>query len=495
MPSSSLRIKAEPAATPLPSFPVRGAAPAELSLADRTDQVSFATLCADTRLDGLVREVQAFATQVGTTVDWDCIPSSLARGGTVGRIGVPQDAIALMLRQQVVVGASIGADPLAPVSRLWRGLQRRADVLVDVRRCSTLPGSAASIAGVERDVLLISQRVVERSAPSRPAARATDTADHWTRARESADIVYRMAVAEQRSVLLVLPVGRATGMQQYFTDALARQARQHRIAPPRTVKAGLLSALLTGDTGRERWLVASVMPMDELSATATEAVGDTGPWPVISLGRSAMFCGMPQPQTSGMDPVPLLLVLECLLRRAGQTETARLLMQSLRTTIAALHRTREEFGQPLELPVPAFLQALVSNWGRESVAGAVRERRLVERVHPDVSGLRLRIESTLSAAAMRSTVSASLMPAGLEVASVRGLDAPVGAAYGVFDVRVRSRLGEPPLGDEAAAALVKALGTSVRCTVVEPWTPSASSERARARSSASWSEDRQRAVS
>jgi hypothetical protein len=477
MTSTSVPIRADALPMLIPSRELRDAPAAGVAAGAGNDHIRLATLCSDERLDGLVREVQRFALEVGATIDRECIPAHLARGGTIGRIGVPHDAISLMLRQQVVVGSSIGADPLAPVSRLWRGLQRRADVLVDLRQCTTLPGSAASVAGVERDVLLVSQRLVERATSRRPAPDANDTADQWTRARESADIVYRTAVAEQRSVLLVLPVGRATGMQQFFSDALARQARLHRLTPPRTVKAGLLSALLTGETGRERWLVASVIPIDDLAATAAEAVGDTGPWPVFSLGHGALFCGMPQQLAANLDPVPLLLVLEYLLRRAGKFETARLLMQSLRTTVAALHRTREEFGAPFEIPVRDFLRGVLSNWGRAPSAGGVRERRTTQRGGPVVSGLRLRIESTLSASDMRTAVSASLMPAGLEVASVRSMDAPTGAAYGVFDVRVRSRLGEPPLSDEAATALVRALGAAVRCAAIEPWIPGGASSR------------------
>ncbi len=454
----------------------------ERGAATAAEPIQFATLCADGRLDDVVREVQLFARDIGVTLDWECIPAHLARGGTVGRIGVPQDAIALMLRQQVVIGSSVGADPLAPVSRLWRGLQRRADVMIDTRQCTTLPGSAADVAGVERDVLLVSQRVLERSGPRHNGTDATDSADQWTRARESAELVYRLAAVEQRSVLLVVPVGRATETQQHFSNALARQARLHRMTPPRTVKAGLLSALLTGNTGRERWLVASVMTIDDLAAMAAEAVGGTGPWPVISIGRSAQFCGMPQQALTQMDAVPLLLVIEYLLRRAGHLEKARLLLQAVRTTEAALHRTREEWGAPLEMPLRAYLQAIQSNWGRLSVASAVRDRRQVQRVGPVVSGLRLRIESQLGAAEVRALVSASLMPAGLEVASVRSADAAPGSSTGVLDVRVRSRLGEPPLSDDAAAAMIQALGTAVHCTSVEPWFPgaSASADRARA---------------
>jgi hypothetical protein len=494
MTSTPLPNNAEPAPPKLAlSRAPRAALAAIPQPDDSAEPIRFATLCADERLDDLVRHVQTFAASISASIDSTSIPAQLARGGTVGRIGVPQVASALMLRQQVVVGTSVGADPLAPVSRLWRGLQRRADVLLDMRQCTTLPGSVASLAGVEREVLLVSQRVLERTTSRLPTPDENTAADQWTRARESADIVYRLAVAEQRDVLLVLPVGRSTDVQRLFSDALARQARQHRMTPPRTVKAGLLSALLTGDTGRERWLVASVMPIDDLVSTAADAVGDTGPWPVISLGRSAVFCGMPELHPQSVDPVPMLLVLEYLMRRAGQAEKSRLLLQSVRTTMAALHRTREEFGAPFEMSPRDFLQAALSNWGRVSPADVMRERRAMPRVGPVVSGLRLRIESPLSATDLRAAVSASLVPAGLEVASVRSMDTPVGPASAVFDVRVRSGLGEPPLSDEAASALVRALGASVRCVAVEPWIPGGTPDRARVRTG--WRADGVPAVS
>ena len=63
----------------------------------------------------------------------------------------------------------------------------------------------------------------------------------------------------------------AISAQQSFADALERQARVHRLPSPRIVKAGLLAALLCGESSTARWLVASVMPMSELSALATEA--------------------------------------------------------------------------------------------------------------------------------------------------------------------------------------------------------------------------------
>jgi hypothetical protein len=476
MTSSSLRIQTETVGvrdSAAPRHDAHHIAP--------VDAIRFATLCADVRLDDTIRDVEAFTARIGVPLKWEAIPTHLARGGTVGRIGVPQAAAALMLRQQVVIGSSANDEPLAPVSRLWRGLERRADVLIELRQCTTLPGSAAADAGVERDILLVSQRLVERNSPKQQVSADHDSADLWARARESADLVYRLAGADQRNVLLVLPVGRATAPQQLFSDALARQARLHRMTPPRTVKAGLLSALLTGDTGRERWLVASVMPIAELAATADEAIGATGPWPVIGLGRHATFCGMPRAASGQVDVVPLLLVLEFLMRRAGQVDLARDLLHAMRTTMAALHRAREEFGSPFELPVPALLQGIISNWGRLAPSGAGRDRRGAARAGPEISGLKLRIESALAASELRALIAAPLMRGGLEVASVRNIDAAPDAPSPAYEVRVRSRLGEPPLADDAAQALVNALGKAVHCTAVEPWIVAGAAERGRTR--------------
>lgn len=446
-------------------------------------ELAVATLLEQPDMQSLLPSVHDFAASIGAPLDLRGIAADLARGGTVGRIGVPQAATAMMLQQRVVIGATRGGDPLAPVARLWRGLQRRAGVLVDVRQCCTMPGSAAHRAGVERDVVLFSLRVLERSAARRLPTDAADSADHWTRARQGAELAYRLAMADNRSVLLVHQVGRGTEGQQFFGDALERQARQHRLPAPRSVKAGLLSALLTGESGRERWLVVSAMSIDELSATACEAIGDTGPWPVVSLGRDATFYDMPSSTSGAATPLPMLLVLADLLRRAGRTDAARLLMESITLTTAALTRMREELGAPLEVPADAFLRGVLTNWGRLPLTLAPRDRRSVDRDVQVVSGLRLRMETTLTSAALRDAVSAALMPAGLEVASVRSLDAAPARATAEFEVRVRSRLGEPPLTDEAAHALVGVLGPSLRCLGVEPWPAGAASDRSRARTS------------
>ena len=143
---------------------------------------------------------------------------------------------------------------------------------------------------------------------------------------------------------------------------------------------------------------------------------------------------------------------------------------------------REELGSDMLVPMDAYLRGLLANWGRVPVAVTPRDRRAVGRDMPVVAGLRLRIETALSANALREAVSTALSASGLEVASVRSAEVMPGRDAGLYDVRVRSRLGEPPLGDDAAHAIASALGQVLRCVAVEPWSPSASVERPRAAS-------------
>ncbi len=441
---------------------------------------AFATLSDDSRMAGLMEALQTVGAHLGISIDAREIPSDIARAGTVGRIGVAPRAIATMLRQKIVIGSRHSADSLAPVARLWRGLQRRADVLVDMQRHHSLPGSAAMQSGVECDVLLLSQRITARGAARRALRLENEAADQWTRARISAELAFSIAAAENRTLLLVLPVGRATAAQQYFTDAIERQARLHRRPSPSTVKAGLLTALLTGERQRERFLVASVMPIQDLSATAAEALGDTGPWPVVSLGRDALFYDVPRGADGEADPVSILLVLHGWLQRSGRVELAHELFQSICVTAAALMRMREELGAPLCVPAAAFVRGVVTNWGRAPIAPLPRERRAVVPARNVIAGLRLQIETTLTPGAARDALTKALFPSGLEVASVRSVDAGSELA-GSIDVRLRSRLGEAPLGDDSARALLRALGPGLRCLSVEPWTPGSSGERARRR--------------
>ena len=134
---------------------------------------------------------------------------------------------------------------------------------------------------------------------------------------------------------------------------------------------------------------------------------------------------------------------------------------------------REELGGTLSVPTDDFLAGVLANWGRVPPVPAMRERRASVRVPaPVVAGLRLRMETTLAAVALREAVAAALMPAGLEVASVRSVENVMQRDFATFDVRVRSRLGEPPLGDSAAYAMASVLGEGLRCLSVEPWMPS-----------------------
>ncbi len=334
-------------------------------------ELSVATLFADPHRDRLAQAVQASLSRLAVTIDLRSVPASLARSGTAGRISVPHAAAQIVQRQGAVLGAGFGGDPLTPIARLWRGLQRRADVLVDVRQCTTLSGSDAERAGNQRDVLLVTQRMLDRSV--RHSRSDSQSADRWTRARDSAEIVYRMAAAGQRSVLLVLPVGRGIGAQACFADALERHARAQRLPAPRAVKAGLLAALLAGARGDTRWLVASVMPIEELSQLVAEAIGDTGPWPVVSIGRGATFYDMPVASASVDDPVPMLLALVNQLQRSGRVTIARAMFDALTVTMSAEARIREELGGALSVPVDAFLRGVSANWGRAPIRVAITE--------------------------------------------------------------------------------------------------------------------------
>jgi hypothetical protein len=434
------------------------------------EAVALATLFDDRQWDDALAGVRTLCDRLHIPIDHAVIPAELARGGTVGRIGVPQLAQSVMRRQRVMLSATAGAEPLTPVPRLWRGLQRRADVLVDLRQRTTLPGSASARAGVRRDVLLLSQRIVERN--GRTHGRTDENADQWNRARQAAEMAYRLATKEQRELLLVLPVGRTTSTQQLFADALERHARQVRVRPPRGIKAGLLSALLTGDHGATRWLVASVMSMDELCATVDEAVGDTGPWPVISVGRDVAFYDMPALETGASGVMALLLVFVNLLQRSGRNDIAQTLMQAVLVTAEAQWNMRDDDERPLPVPVTAFLDGVSANWGRSPLIAAPgradARQHLIESA-TQMQGLRLRIETTLSAAEVRDAISAAVMPVGLEVASVRSVEGMLVPGISLYDVRVRSRLGEPALSDGAAIGIVRAMSTPLRCVAVDPW--------------------------
>jgi hypothetical protein len=438
--------------------------------------LAFGTLFGSVHVDESLAQAKAFCATLGVTVDHLAIPSDSARVGTVGRIGVPAAAVAVMSKQRVLIGATLGADPLTPVPRLWRGLQRRAEVLLDLRQCTTLPGTACARAGVTRDVLLLSQRIQERATGR--TGRSDENAEQWSRARQAAEMTFRIASKENRELLLVLPIGRSTPTQQLFADALERQARQHRANPPRAVKAGLLSALLSSDSGASRLLVASVMTISELSTTVAEAVGDTGPWPVISVGKDVLFYDIPAEPESQVTPLALMLVIVNLLQRAGRAELARQLLQATLVTTEAQWRLRDDDEHLLRAPATAFFDGIRANWGRVPYALMDRAVAAADTLRSEsgmgTSGLRVRIETPLSAAALRDAVSAAVLPVGLEVASVRSVEGLLVPGVSSYDVRVRSQLGEPPLSDSAAIGIVRALAHPVKCVAVEPWNASAS---------------------
>jgi hypothetical protein len=421
-----------------------------------------------------INALEHLASGLGLSFDHREISPASARRGTVGRIGVPQDAVAVMRRQRVLVGAMADNDALAPVARLWRGLQRRADVLVDLQRST---GRSADRRGGERDLLLCAQRIVERT--SRRVSIDAESAEQWTRARQTAELAYRIATAEGRQVLLVAPVGRGTDAQQFLAEAVERQARQQRAPMPRTVKAGLLAALLVGDHTREKLMVVSVMPMDELSALVTEAIGRAHVWPVMSLSADTSFYTIPVAEAGTTNFGALCLVLVSLIERAGRSDLAERVQQSLILSLEAAERMREELGSAMPVPHRALADAVLTNLDRALPGVTALPRRALELDPSTITGVRVRVETSLSAATLREQLLSALLPTGVDVASVRLVES-VSAREDrtVYDVRLRTQLGETSLHDDAGAALITALGDNTRCISVEPWSPG-SAERTR----------------
>jgi hypothetical protein len=464
------------------SVPTRGTGAVHvtpaLSLSLDPQRLSVGTLLDATDADVAAEGLQRLASGVGLPLDHRSISPALARGGTVGRIGVPQDAVAVMRRQRVLIGALNADDALAPVTRLWRGLQRRADVLVDLQHCSTAADDVRGPGTGARDLLLCTQRLFERA--TRRLSLDAESADQWLRARQVAEMAYRIATADGRQVLLVSPIGRGTEAQQLLSEAMHRQARQQRAAAPRTVKAGLLAALLIGDHTRDKQMIVSVMPMDELSALVTEAIGQARRWPVLSVGAETSFYTIQVGADGTSDFGALCHVLVNLAQRAGRPDLAVRLQQALALSTAAADRMREELGAPLHVPATALADAVLANLDRAAPGGAALQKPLP----PDaatVTGVRVRVETILSAAAVRDQLTAALVPTGVEVASVRAVDAAQPATdRGVYDIRLRLQLGEVALGDNAGHALLALLECGARVLSVEPWIPG-STERLRPR--------------
>jgi hypothetical protein len=405
-------------------------------------------------------------------LDLRTMPATLARGGTVGRIGVPQEAVAMMRRQRILLAGSHTQVALTPISRLWRGLQRRADVLIDLRQCvPLLAGAVDGAAGLDRDVLLCSHRVHERAA----RVAEPESADTWRSARESAALAVRIAAAEQRTLVVVTPIGRSTAAQQLVTEAIEREARQQRAPTPRVLTAGLLSALLVSDAGRGRIMAFSVLPVHDLSALVAEAVGEIGAWPVVSVGRDVSFCEMPLAENGHVDTTALALVLVTLLQRTAKSAEAKQLLDAVVLTTRAVARMREELASDFPVSHDAFMAGVLANIGRGPSATVVRAHSTAR----PVTGVKLRVATSVSSAALRALISSAVSPTGLEVASVRAAEGqrePDGLS--VFDVRLRAQLGEAQLTDEAAQALMLALGTAGRCLSTEPWSPAPERSRA-----------------
>ena len=128
-----------------------------------------------------------------------------------------------------------------------------------------------------------------------------------------------------------------------------------------------MSALLSSERGAARWLAASVMRMDELRALTVEAIGDTGPWPRMSIGRQGTFFDMPAAADNTGHAIPLLLVMVYLLQRHGEATHAGALFRALLTTQTAAVRMREELGSDLAIPIDAFFSGVLANWGRSKI--------------------------------------------------------------------------------------------------------------------------------
>ena len=397
------------------------------------------------------------------------IPADLARGGTVGRIGVAADAVRLMQQQRLLLSSAKTADdPLSPVPRMWRGLQRRAQVLLDVQRCVTLPGSDAARRGNLRDVLLVSHRQHDRRATRRSG---TGEVPWGLDAQRAAELCWSIAVSEQRTVLLVEPIGRVTPAQRDFAAALCSVARAHRAPAPRSVKAGVMAALLTGDHTVSRHLLASAMPMSELHHTACAAVGDPGPWPVLSIGRQASFYEVVDSEGPMTLALSMLLALVSVLERSGQPTLARTLMQSIQVSCAAAARLRDPDPADAAQQAALFLSAIRANWGRDPNPAAVARTSGAPRASDSaIAGLRIRIESALPLHEVRERLLAAAQQAGVDMASVRRIESADGAP--LYDVRVRPLLGQLELPASTVVLLTQLQAAPMQCRLVEPWSAS-----------------------
>lgn len=437
--------------------------------------LSIACFWDDAGVDEALVAARRVLQHMGVALEPRAVPASLAKAGTVGRIGVPSQAIRAVADAGVALGATLSLDPLAPLPRMWRGLQRRCDVLADVRHCVTLPGSEAHAMGHERDIVLVSQRRTERSLADWRGA--DSDVDGWGRARRVAELAFRLAQADGRKVVLAVPPGRLTAGQKLLADACDREARQQRLDGVRTVKSGLLAALITGDTGREPMVVVSPMSMEELSATVTAAIGDVGPWPVVAAGERVTFFDIPpvrHESGSPIDPTGVLLACVAMLHRQGLSEPAAGLLHAIRLALAAEARMRPAGAARVHVGADALAGAVIAHYGRHRPAPAAPvlppepdDEPLLPWDDEPVHGLRIRMDAGAEGAttSLREAVGQVVYPHGLEVASIR----PVGEDGEYVDVRVRVRLGEAPLDDDTVGALIGAVARRFPCRLITPW--------------------------
>jgi hypothetical protein len=429
--------------------------------------LSLACFWDDAAVDEALVAARKVLHHLGVSLEPRAVPSSLARGGTVGRIGVPPQALDAVAGAGVALGATLGQSPLAPLPRLWRGLQRRCDVLVDIRHCVTLPGSDAHALGNDRDVILVSQRRVDRVSAAARGAEAD--LGGWGRARRVAELAYRLAAADRREVVLAVPPGRLTPGQKQLADACQREAQRLGLEGVRTAKAGLLAALLCGDGGARPWVVVSPMPMDELSTAVAAAIGDAGPWPVIAAGERTTFYDIPSVRGVGagaVDPTGILLACVAMLQRQGLREPAYALLHAVRLARGAEARMRGPAGTPLPLPADVVARTVIAHLGRHRVVGdaPIEPAPLEPWGDAPVPGLRFRVASG-APETLRATIGALVEPVGLEVASVRPVDEDAIA----HDVRVRVRLGEAALDESTTDRLIVDVARAVGPCLVEPW--------------------------
>jgi hypothetical protein len=425
----------------------------------------LAILTTEPAMDSALDAARRVLAHAGVALDARPIPESALKGGTVGRIGVPQAVLDAVEGADAVLAPVIGRDPLEPATRLWRGLVRRYAAERDVSAMQTLPGSPAARAGHARDLVLVAQRMRVDGSTTH------DDIDGWGRARRTAERVVRMAIADERDILVVTPPGRLGPQAKLLADAVDREARTHRITPPQVIKAGMLAAHIAGRRGVRRAVIVSAMTMAELRATLDNAIGSLGPWPAVSEGADRPFIAVELPATDDVqcvDPTGLLLACSMLLRERGD-RAGEMLLHAMQVTVAAEARMRHVPAERLRIPAHQVAAAVIANWGRVLPAAEAHGMPLHDGQGAD--GLIVRIQTALAPADASEAMQAIVSAHGMQVAAVRAADLVPVLTTPVLDVRMRIGLGEPTLTDARVGALVRAVAAQFRCLLVAPWTP------------------------